>query len=127
MKESFAAACLLCLLLSSCSTVGHKIDPNQLASVKPGVTTREDVHRIFGAPSRRETRSDGTVTESYAYVRARVKGQSFIPVAGAFVGGTRVNETTTVFVYNPDGTVKEYSQGGSNTESTGFRVEQTAQ
>ncbi len=123
--KTLVVFCLLAIALSSCATVGHQIDPSQLAAIKPGVTTREQVHSILGTPSRRETKSDGTCIECYVYAHARVKGQSFIPIAGAFVGGSRVHETTTTITYNPDGTVKEYSQGGTNTESTGFRVNQT--
>lgn len=127
MKKALVALCLFSLLLPACASSGRRIDKTDLSWIKPGVTTREDVHTIFGAPSHRMSKSDGSSVEVYTYVNARVKGQSFIPFAGPFVGGTRVDQTSATFTFAPDGTVTEYMHGGTNTESTGFRVQQTAQ
>jgi outer membrane protein assembly factor BamE (lipoprotein component of BamABCDE complex) len=127
MKRAAAVILTACLLLPSCMTSGRRIDKNDLSWIRTGTTTREQVHTVLGPPTSRMSRSDGSSVESYAYVHAQVKGQSFIPFAGAFVGGTRVNQTSTTFTYGADGTVLDYMHGGTNAESTGFRVQQTAQ
>ena len=65
------------LALAACtanvSTHGHAVDSDQLAQIKPGVTSREEVSRLLGSPS-----TVGTFDqERWFYVSQRNEVMSF--------------------------------------------------
>lgn len=75
-RRTFSAM-TLALAMSACtatvSTHGHPLDPEQLAQVKPGVTSREEVARLLGSPS-----TVGTFEqERWFYVSQRSEVMSF--------------------------------------------------
>jgi outer membrane protein assembly factor BamE (lipoprotein component of BamABCDE complex) len=51
-----AAACLL-IAVAGCETAADRIDPELVQTIKPGITTRQEVLKQFGSP--RETLSSG--------------------------------------------------------------------
>jgi outer membrane protein assembly factor BamE (lipoprotein component of BamABCDE complex) len=71
------AAAATVLLAAGCqptvSTHGHQVDATQLAQIKPGVTSREEVTRLLGSPSTRGTFEQ----ESWFYVSQRNEAKSF--------------------------------------------------
>jgi outer membrane protein assembly factor BamE (lipoprotein component of BamABCDE complex) len=72
-----ATAAMVALLAAGCSptvsTHGHQVDPDALAQIKPGVTSREEVERLLGSPS-----TVGTFDqERWFYVSQRSEVMSF--------------------------------------------------
>ena len=74
---SAAATILLGLAAAACSPTvtnhGHRIDADNLAEIRPGVTSREEVYRLLGSPS-----STGTFNgERWYYISQRNEQMSF--------------------------------------------------
>jgi outer membrane protein assembly factor BamE (lipoprotein component of BamABCDE complex) len=95
MKSSAAAVALSLALavggLSGCapqvSQHGHTIDPDSVARITPGVTSREEVARLLGSPSTLATFEDGRwyyVTqrrESRSFFQSRITEQDVVTVS----------------------------------------------
>lgn len=115
--KSLLACCVLLSLICGCATVGRKLDPNKVAQIQKGVTTRNEVVGLIGSPDQMTRDGDGNVTFQYLYVRATAKGSSFIPVYGAFAGGANVQNQTVMVVFNPDGVCKDIISSYGATEA----------
>jgi outer membrane protein assembly factor BamE (lipoprotein component of BamABCDE complex) len=99
------AASLTALAAAACaptvSTHGHQLDPDLLARIQPGTTSREEVTRILGSPSTTGT-FDG---ESWFYVSQRNEATSFYQAD--------VTEQDVVRVdFDANGIVKDVRQHG---------------
>ncbi len=75
--KSSAAMLVLAIGLAACSPQvvqhGHTIDPEALARITPGVTSREEVARLMGTPSALATFEDAR----WYYVTQRRENRSF--------------------------------------------------
>lgn len=84
-------ACLgwltVAIFVASCAATGVRITDSQVAALKKGETTRSDVITAFGQPTTQVRQADGTTTVLYTYAEARTRPETFIPIAGAFIGG----------------------------------------
>ena len=111
----------LCLvsavLLAGCASVGQKVDQAAVDRIQKGVSTKADVRHLIGDPNKVTKDSNGIETWTYEYAHAQVKGESFIPFAGPFMGGTRVQSQETVVKFS-GGVVTEYSTSYGGTEVT---------
>ena len=106
----------LCLIAAGCTSVGNNFDESKIQSIKKGETTEADLVKLFGEPENRAVNSEGGVTMTWMYSEARVKGESFIPYAGAFMGGTRAKgKTLTVLL--AQGKVASFTYSGGGSES----------
>ena len=59
----FISVLLLLPLLGGCATIdirGHEVDPDQLAKIEIGVTTKEQVNKLLGTPSSVSTFGNST-------------------------------------------------------------------
>jgi outer membrane protein assembly factor BamE (lipoprotein component of BamABCDE complex) len=75
--KKLVTAVLLLGSLAACSPTvsnhGYRIDPDTLARIQPGITSREEVYRLLGSPS-----SVGTFdTERWYYISQRSEQMSF--------------------------------------------------
>lgn len=118
MKSLFAVLAST-LILTACATSGRKIDPNAVEKIHKGTSTRADVRAAMGAPDQ-ITKIDGTAERwMYFYARAQVKGETFIPFVGGFVGGVNTQTQSVVVSFGSDGVVSsvESSMGGSDVSN----------
>jgi len=104
---------ILLIVITGCASSGRRIDPNAVSQIQRGVTTRPEVLRLLGSPESMTTLGDGTTQMLYHYVRATTKGTTFIPIAGAFVGGSNVEQQMVIVLIGPDGLVREVSTTAS--------------
>lgn len=89
MKTTATACALACVLaLSACASSGVKVTENQTAAFEKGKTTRQEVIAKLGKPTMQTSLGDGTKLVHYTYAEATVRPSTFIPLVGAFVGGT---------------------------------------
>ena len=73
---------------------------------------------MFGEPENRSVNSDNATTLTWIYSEAKVKGESFIPYAGAFMGGTKAkNKTLSAVLTNSIVASYTYSGGGMETRN----------
>jgi len=88
----------LALMLVACetavSTHGHRIDEQEIASIRPGVSSQGDVAAVLGTPSTLASFDDRT----WYYVGRRTEEQSFFArkVAAQDVVRVRFDETGVV-------------------------------
>jgi outer membrane protein assembly factor BamE (lipoprotein component of BamABCDE complex) len=107
---------LLAVLAMSCASVGNNFDESKISQIKKGETTEADLVAMFGEPQNRSVNSDSGLTLTWIYSEAKVKGESFIPYAGPFLGGTR-SKSKTLSVMLADNKVTTYTYSGGGTET----------
>jgi hypothetical protein len=108
------------IALAGCASVGQNFDDSKVSRIEKGVTTEADLNTLFGAPTSRSVNSEAQTILMWTYVESSVTGKSFIPYAGAFVGGNRSrNKTLTVTL--ADGKVVGYTYTGGGLESRGHK------
>jgi len=123
MKKTFLSlfGILSCLVLfaGGCASAGNNFDDSKISQIKKGETTEADLVKLFGEPQNRSINSESGLTLTWIYSEAKVKGESFIPYAGAFMGGTR-SKTKTLSVILADNKVSSftYTGGGAETRNT---------
>jgi outer membrane protein assembly factor BamE (lipoprotein component of BamABCDE complex) len=109
-------AALLAVAMAGCSSVGKPIARDKINQVQVGVTTEAEVIRMFGVPSTKTLDASGTIVLTWVYSRAAAKPQTFIPVAGVFVGGmnTRLQQLTVLI--GKKGRVERYTMNDAPGE-----------
>lgn len=123
MKKTFlfpsGVLCFVVLFAVSCASVGNNFDESKISEIKKGQTTESDLTNMFGPPENRSINSDNGLTLAWIYSEAKVKGESFIPYAGPFLGGTRAqSKTLSVTLTNSIVARFTYTGGGTETRNT---------
>lgn len=108
----------LMLILVGCASVGHQFDSTKIQSITKGETTESQLVAMFGPPMTKGINSEGEEVLTWMYTEAQVKGQTFVPFAGAFIGGMN-SKTKTLTVSLAGGKVTKYQYSGGGFESTG--------
>src|SRR5262245_42840461 len=93
-RIQFLIATLATAVLFGCASVGENFDEGKISQIKKGETTEADLIQMFGQPQNRTLNSEGQSILTWMYTESAVKGESFIPYAGPFVGGTRSKTKT---------------------------------
>lgn len=115
MKHLLPLVLLAALCAAGCATSGRQIDPNAVAKIQKGVTTRAQVIALMGEPQAVSNNGNGIEVLTYMYVHAQANGASYIPIAGAFVGGVD-SHSQHVTVLLSNGVVKEVrTSSGTDT------------
>lgn len=118
MKTIHASILTLALLaLLGCASAGVKIDRSATENIRKGVTTKAQVIALLGAPSSDSLTGDGREMMIWSYAHTRVKGTTFIPVAGIFVGGSNTRLTTFQVILTKGKIVEDFLWNSSNLES----------
>lgn len=104
------------VLLTGCVSVGRKVDMEKSDQIHRG-STKAEVRSLIGAPDRVSKDADGVEMWTYTYVHSQVKGTTFIPFAGAFLGGTDTKDQSYVVTFT-DGVVSNYASNTGNLETT---------
>jgi outer membrane protein assembly factor BamE (lipoprotein component of BamABCDE complex) len=106
------------------SSHGTKIDDNKVSQIQKGVTTRAEVEQLLGRPAQTSLTGNGGRMMLYQYSESKqqVKATSFIPIAGAFMGGTTgtMRMQQLQIVLNKDNVVEdlEMNDGTNNMDSS---------
>jgi hypothetical protein len=109
MRLKFFVMLLWALMLAACGATGVQVKPDQLTTFKKGVTTAPDVEAKLGNPTSQTITSDGNTMLMYNYMAYQTRASSFIPIAGAFVGGADVQSSMVMFRFGPDGKMIDYT------------------
>ena len=103
------------LLLDSCASAGNNINESQVGQIRRGTTSEADLIRMFGPPNQRSISGNGESVLTWTYIQANVTPASFIPYAGAFLGGAQsANKSLTVFLRGSR--VSNYTYTGGDME-----------
>ena len=87
-------------VMGGCAAGGVKVSEDQIASFRPGQTTKAQVLAALGQPTMQTRLGDGTSMLIYSHYEARVRPQTFIPIVGAFAGGSDSSSTTTTLRFD---------------------------
>jgi hypothetical protein len=101
--------------LFGCASVGRNFDETKVSQIKTNETSEADLITLFGKPQNRMMNSSGQMILTWMYSESNVKGQSFIPFAGPFIGGTDT-KTKTLNVTLQQGRVISFASSGGGTE-----------
>ena len=93
-----ALVAVLAIAIAGCSSVGTPIAQEKVNQIKLGLTTEPDLLLLFGNPSRKTIDPSGTIVLTWVYSNASTKPETFVPLAGPFIGGysTRLQQLTVL-------------------------------
>lgn len=104
-------------VLVGCASSGTNFDSRKVTDIHKGETTEPQLVAMFGKPNMRGVNSETGTTLTWIYVEARAKGETFIPLAGAFVGGVKSKTKSLIISLNQEGTVDHYNYSGGGFDS----------
>ena len=111
-----AVAILIAAALAGCASTGTNFDESKVSQIKKDQTTEADLVQMFGQPENRSVNSEGQTILTWIYAQSEVKGETFVPYAGAFIGGTR-SQNKTLNVTLQDGKVVSFASSGGGIET----------
>jgi hypothetical protein len=116
IKQCVSAAILAVLALAAagCASSGNEVLKAHDAatvdrSVVDGQTTREEVQRIYGQPTRVSFLNEKNEMWTYTWAYSSAQGQNFIPVVGAFTRAYDVRSKELVIVFNEKNVVVRHA------------------
>jgi outer membrane protein assembly factor BamE (lipoprotein component of BamABCDE complex) len=108
----------------ACASTGQNYDESKVSQIKKGETTEAELVQWFGQPEQRGITSESLTTLTWQYFEARVKGKSFIPYAGAFVGGSDSQHKTLTVTLGADGKVTSFNSSAGKSETRSNQVQE---
>lgn len=110
--------CVVCLFLAACASSGRNIDFSKADQLEKGVTTKEDVRKVFGEPTRVSKYGD---EESWIYNYSKTSGTAnvlvrAIPIPGSsFLAPDPKTETKRLAItFDGNGKISDFSTAQSN-------------
>ncbi len=122
MRKVFAICLVILGIGCASSSHGTKIEESRVSEIQKGVTTRAQIQQMFGQPMNVSLMGDGRRMMVYSYTQSdtHVKGTSFIPFAGAYMGGSEgtTEHQQLQIVLNKADVVEDYelSSGTNNLD-----------
>lgn len=127
MNKAFAAL-LATVLLAGCAASGVQVSKDAALQFKEGVTTEAEILEKMGRPTTIML-SGNTKVIAYSGMQYQVKGATFIPIVGAFAGGSDFNLTSVTYEIDPNGVLKKatyaQSSGGNRMGTTPVEMSPT--
>ena len=108
-KLKLISLAFVSLFLIGCATMGTKIEQSELAKIKDGVTTENEIIALFGAPSSKTVTDNGNILMLYVYTKASPKLSSFVPVVSLISSGTNSHQETLSVLLDENGIVKKHT------------------
>jgi outer membrane protein assembly factor BamE (lipoprotein component of BamABCDE complex) len=120
LRASLAAGIgFAAMFLTGCMSSGTKMDRQQIDhQITKGVTTRSEVEANLGTPDHVAMMPDGHRSLSYQYFDSKIKGTSFIPYAGMFMGGADHQRQTLQVLIDKNNVVEDYEFAEKATETS---------
>lgn len=100
--------------LFGCAATGVQVTEAQTSGFVKGETTRSEVLQTLGSPTMQSTMPDGTRMVMYTYAEATVRPSTFIPIVGAFVGGTDSRGSSVVLRFDSEDKLIDTSSSESS-------------
>jgi outer membrane protein assembly factor BamE (lipoprotein component of BamABCDE complex) len=114
--RKFLIMTLFSLVVSGCSSYGHKLNEDAITQIKKNETTEQQVIDLMGKPMSVGITDDGKKFYMYMYVESKVKPSTLIPIVGAFVGGADTNSETLQIWFDSEGVVTAFAHNNTNSE-----------
>jgi len=115
------AVLLVAAVLAGCAASGVQVKEEQLSQFKQGKTTIKEVIGALGQPSHQSLLPNGSRIIVYSYTQVQARPESFIPVVGAFVGGSDAKTNSATLMFDNAGILQSMSaSSGAVGVGTGF-------
>ncbi|WP_168393536.1 hypothetical protein [Erwinia amylovora] len=108
MKAKVAGALLTLIVLSGCaSTAGNQSIKNETqqsiaSKIIKGRTTKQDISREFGEPTRKTTVDTNEDMWFYSIMNSNMSAISYIPIVGLFSNGTNMKNKALTITFEGD-------------------------
>lgn len=114
--------CLILMLFSGCMSIGNPKaqNENNLSQLQKGVSTQQDVYRLYGQPQTRTQLSNGNQQWHYLHTDVDMSPSTFIPIAGLFIGETNTNSHNLLFTFDRYGVLRDFRHSNSQTQMKGL-------
>ena len=113
------------ILIAGCASSGQNFNESKVAQIKKGETTEAELIQMFGQPENRSINSEGWTTLVWSYFETKMKGESFIPYAGPFIGGSRSKHKMLMVTLGSDGKVTNFNSSGGGSEMRSNQTQDT--
>ncbi len=120
MKRHLILAALIAVagMATGCATSsGTKVEASSLTFIQKGKTTKSELVSKLGQPDETGVDSNGKETVSWIHSNSRTDAKTFIPIAGAFIGGATSENTTLKVILDKRGVVSDYEYTGGRQVS----------
>jgi len=108
---------IICLsLISGCATVGTKMNQENIAQIKEGITSQEEVIASMGQPYMQTLTSDGKIIMMYQYTKVKNRAINFIPIVNLLAGGMDMKQQILQILVDKNGIVEKYIFTDSNSD-----------
>lgn len=114
----FLLTLVLVTSLAGCMSSGKQVAPEAALQFKEGVTTESEILTKLGQPTAMSINS-GKKFLTYSGMQVQMKGASFIPIIGAFAGGSDYKMSMAIYQIGPNGILEKISY---NTSGAGSRM-----
>lgn len=104
--------------LAGCMSTGKQVTPEAALQFKEGVTTEGEILAKLGQPTGMSMQS-GRKFLTYSGMQMQMKGASFIPIVGAFAGGSDYKMSMAIYQIGSNGVLEKITY---NTSGTGSRM-----
>lgn len=108
MKAKIAGALLTLIVLSGCaSTAGNQSIKNETqqsiaSKIFKGRTTKEDIQKQFGEPTRKTTVDTNEDMWFYSIMNSNMSAMSYIPIVGLFSNGIDMKSKNLTITFTGD-------------------------
>ncbi|HJT81049.1 MAG TPA: hypothetical protein VJ719_07625 [Chthoniobacterales bacterium] len=109
-------AALLAVLIAGCSSVGTPISQEKVNQIRIGLTTEADLYLLLGPPSTKTLDHSGAIVVTWVYSSARTKPETFVPLAGPFMGGYDTHLQQLTVLINRNGRVEKWTMNSAPGE-----------
>lgn len=103
------------LLISACGATGPNISQASVNQLQKGVTTTNDLRRLFGNPTTVTTSATGDTMWSYTNIQTSVDAATYIPIVGGFIGGADASVKTITITIDENQIVKDWVHSESQS------------
>jgi outer membrane protein assembly factor BamE (lipoprotein component of BamABCDE complex) len=118
MKSLIAVVTAVVVLTGCGATSGTKVTDQQLAQMQVGKTSYGDAVSVLGQPNGETVLPGGKRILVWAYSEVTTRPETFIPIAGAFVGGADAKSKTVTLTFDADGRLSSTGTNNTNANSS---------
>jgi len=126
MKAKVAGSLLTIIVLSGCaSTAGNQSIKNETqqsiaSKIIKGRTTKQDISREFGDPTRKTTVDTNQDMWFYSIMNSNMSVMSYIPIVGIFSNGTDMKSKALTVTFQGDKVANWTFSESNDTVHTGL-------
>jgi outer membrane protein assembly factor BamE (lipoprotein component of BamABCDE complex) len=101
--------CCIAVLTGCTFSSGTQVKQSDVSKIQKGVTTKQDLNNLFGAPDSSSFDSDGKEIEIWSYWKQNNSGTDYIPIYGAINQKSKMTSSELKVTLNKDKIVEDYS------------------